>query len=646
MRTGLRLLTCVLVLVLAVTLTPGTPAGASSQPGPTLQAQLSARPGFVTVEGDRFLLDGRPFVMKGFNYWPRDYGWTSMTDWDWAAVDRELGLAASVGSTTIRTGIDYLYGTGNPFGVQDATAVYALTPAYFAALDRLLELADKHGLKVIFWVLDSMPWDFWQAEHFETIRKHLESFVPRYADDPRVVAWDLYTDLDCSTLQAPGLGGFGVVAGATKANMIRLLRDEADVFRRLDSNHPLGVGFCWPSTSLLAQDFTDFLMPQFLGADHPEVLTHDAIGTAEDYGRWTEVPGNRAAAVGRLVSKIREIQAGLHRPMPLVLSEIGLPSGASWTSPALQASAYDVTLDAAFTKLHLAGAMPWVLTDFIWPPKAPTHIAPGAPMETPEERSFGAWDLQYRPKASVDVTRRYFAAAPTLVTQPRPTEIRLVFARSFVPAQTEPGSKDTRVLVVAVDTLDYLSAGGSRLARLDVGTAGARPYLVDGWSGDEGWGAEAKSVAWVEGKSRTAVVRRVFPAGTASIAMRVSNNLAGQSMTLYADGAKVGTVRIGIGWATYRVSIAATSAAAVRGQKYTLRAGFDIPVSSGTVTFQAGSDATGWRTLGTAHPKEGFASASVVFTAAGKISVRARWSGADPYAATTSRPVSITVRAP
>ena len=47
----------------------------------------------VYVEGDRLMLDGKPFIMKGFNYLPRDYGWTSLDDWDWDAVDQELALA-------------------------------------------------------------------------------------------------------------------------------------------------------------------------------------------------------------------------------------------------------------------------------------------------------------------------------------------------------------------------------------------------------------------------------------------------------------------------------------------------------------------------------------------------------------------------
>jgi len=79
------------------------------------------REGFVYAEGERLMLDGAPFVMKGFNYCPRDYGWTSMADWDWEAVDRELALAASLNANTIRTGINFQYATGNIDGQHGPT---------------------------------------------------------------------------------------------------------------------------------------------------------------------------------------------------------------------------------------------------------------------------------------------------------------------------------------------------------------------------------------------------------------------------------------------------------------------------------------------------------------------------------------------
>jgi hypothetical protein len=302
-------------------------------PPETAAPRTGAEAGFVTVEADHFLLDGKRFVMKGFNYMPRDYGWTSLADWDWAAVDRELDLAQSVGSNVIRTGINFLHATGNTHATLPVEEHLVATPAYLAALDRLLELIDAHGMKAIIWVNDGLPGDLYRPDRFGLVQAHLESIVPRYADDPRIAAWDLQTDIDGWMLQPPPWGAFGELPWATKANMVRFLRDEATLFRRLAPHHLLAVGFCWATSSLLAQDFTDFLLPQFLGGDHPELLTHEAIiGEAETYGPWDQ---SRSTVMASLEAKVRVLQENLHRRMPIVLSEFGLPSGAPGTSPQL-----------------------------------------------------------------------------------------------------------------------------------------------------------------------------------------------------------------------------------------------------------------------------------------------------------------------
>jgi hypothetical protein len=610
-------------------------------------ARAGSTGGFVTVEGDHFLLEGKPFVMKGFNYYPRDYGWSDLVGWDWAEVDRELALAGSVGSNVIRTGINFLHATGNTHATLPFEEHVGATPAYLDAIEHLLALIDAHGMKAILWVNDALPAEWWQPDHFGFVREHLESVLPRFADDPRIAAWDLFTDLDASMLQPPAQGGaFGELAWSTKANMLTLLRNEAGVFRRLVPRHLIGIGFSWPTSSLLAQDFTDFLMPQFLGGDHPELLARDSIGPAEVYADFAAAAGARSRVLDEATAKVRTLRKGLRRPMPIVLSEFGLPTtGGAGFTPTTQAAAYDVVCDVAFLRMGLAGAIAWALTDFTWPPKGDTHVPPGSPQATAVEQSFGAWDLAYRPKPAVAVVRRYFATAPTLAIQSAPLDLRLTFSRTFVPSRLDPRSRDNRVLAAAIDRIDWLAASGARLARLDVGRPAARRYLVDGFSGDEGpWGSQVKDFAWVEGVAATALVRYPFPAGTASITVRAHNQLARQTMTVSVDGVRVGRLAMGTGWATYRVSMPSRSP--VAGRPYVLRARFSIPVGAGTVTFETGSNASGWKVIGRATPRDGLASASVVFGRAGAAVVRARWSGFGSYGAAVSAPLSLRIAAP
>jgi len=76
---------------------------------------------FVYVQGTYLMLNGERFILKGYNYLPRDYGWTDMTTWDWEEVDREFALAKAYGANTIRTGLHA------PSAIGDLTCASART---------------------------------------------------------------------------------------------------------------------------------------------------------------------------------------------------------------------------------------------------------------------------------------------------------------------------------------------------------------------------------------------------------------------------------------------------------------------------------------------------------------------------------------
>jgi hypothetical protein len=156
------------------------------------------------------MLNGAQFVMKGFNYLPRDYGWTSMMEWDWNEVDQEFALGASLHANTLRTGMNYGSATGNMNWKKDIFRTYRILPGYLDAMDHLLSLADKHGLKVVMWLPDGIPWELVDPVHFSVYEKFLEGLIPRFANDTRIAAWDLATDMDASWLFSPPTGAFGV----------------------------------------------------------------------------------------------------------------------------------------------------------------------------------------------------------------------------------------------------------------------------------------------------------------------------------------------------------------------------------------------------------------------------------------------------
>ena len=161
---------------------------------------------YVYVEGEKLMLGGEQFVVKGYNYYPRDYGWTSMVDWDWEEVDRELALASEYGANTIRTGFSFQYATGN-LSCDNLLVDNQVKPEYLDAIQHLLDIAEKYNLKVIFWLGD-LCWKFWNPVYYSGLQHYLESIIPSFATDSRILAWDLVTDLDGSMLQRPPVGGY------------------------------------------------------------------------------------------------------------------------------------------------------------------------------------------------------------------------------------------------------------------------------------------------------------------------------------------------------------------------------------------------------------------------------------------------------
>ena len=595
-------------------------------------------PGFVYASGDRLMVDGETFVMKGFNYYPRDYGWTSMTDWDWGEVDQEFALAEALGANTIRTGISYLYFTGNPASTRSIYNYNTVTPESLDALETLLSLAETHGMRVVLWLNGEMPWELYAPMNFTVVREYLEGFLPIFADDPRIAAWDLATDLDGFMLQPPPTGGYGELPGIHRDAMVKYLTSMSEAVRAFDPNHLVTVGHCWASTSLVTQDLTDFFLFQFLGADYPRILTDQGVTTElEDYGRWYEALGNRQAVADRVERKIREIQAQMTHKQPIVLGEYGTYSGGE-SSEALQQAVYEVVLEVALLRLRLAGALNWALTDFIWPPKAFTYVPKDAPMAGPEEQSFGVYRLDYSAKPAAQVAAAYYSGQPTITLMTQPETLTFEFSDSFV-----PGSEDTRSLTAAFDSIRFLDAEEHVLAKLDLGSQEARPFLASGFYEDEGpWGEQAANFVWAGAHGETATVQMVFPRGTQSLQIRLLAGVEEMDIEVLVDGQAMSTLHPGRDWSVKTVVLPPAGALKV-GDVMTVRGRLNLPLSIGTVVLQTSADAVSWTDQGSVAPERGAFRIDLALADAGETRARAVWSGDEAFLPAESEAIEILV---
>jgi hypothetical protein len=318
----LRCLACA-TLVLALLLTQ---FGAG---GPTRAADASAGPHFVAIQGDGFLLDGRPITIKGANYYQRDAPWNDMWQrWYGPQVAQEITIGANqLGLNTLRVLVPY----GAKYGWTDATTG-AVNPVYLDELRQLVQIAGDANLRVILTLFDFS--DDWGApgSALEAAQlNYLTAIVSLFRDDDRVLAWDLHNEPDHypGWQQNPGAAG-----------VVDWLARMAAAVRRLDANHPLTIGFGAYQNFWTAQpgqplpiDLVDF------------VAVHDYDG-------------------GRIGEHVRDMKTRTGKP--ILLEEVGWPTGHPYNpeaySEATQEYVYEQVV-ATVEDEHIAGAVQWLLWD-------------------------------------------------------------------------------------------------------------------------------------------------------------------------------------------------------------------------------------------------------------------------------------------
>ncbi|MBI1878185.1 MAG: hypothetical protein HYR94_08165, partial [Chloroflexi bacterium] len=131
---------------------------------------------FVTVQGDQLQLDGKPFHVKGVNYYPRRAPWQRfIPEANPADMAEELNRIKQAGFNTLR-----IFLWHEPlFTCQPEDAIP--NEAVFATLDTLFQLAGERDLKVIVTLNDLADlvfrplytdWDHYDAQTVYIVRRY------------------------------------------------------------------------------------------------------------------------------------------------------------------------------------------------------------------------------------------------------------------------------------------------------------------------------------------------------------------------------------------------------------------------------------------------------------------------------------------
>lgn len=180
-------------------------------PAQAAEQTASPLPGRWTEEQAWKWYDAQPWI-AGANFVPSTASnefemWQEAT-FDPETIDRELGWAQSIGFNAMRVFLhDMLWS-------QDREG-------FFERIDQYLEIADRHGIRTIFVMFDSV-WDprpepgpqkepiprvhnsrWVQSPHIDVLKdpaRHIEvkpyllDVLIHYRNDPRVLMWDLYNE--------------------------------------------------------------------------------------------------------------------------------------------------------------------------------------------------------------------------------------------------------------------------------------------------------------------------------------------------------------------------------------------------------------------------------------------------------------------
>lgn len=339
----------------------------STLPTPPTSASIPQSGSWVGINGDQFVYSGATVKLKGTNYWlsnaPFDGTWAS---WNGPKVLAELQHARDLGVNVVRVGI--------PFDHKDTMDVLwdsdphmkKISPWIQSQLTQFLQIAGVLGMKVIFslfeWNDDQPP--VGSEEERQDI-SYLQGIIGPFANDDRVLAWDIHNEPDNYETWSTG----------NKDKVIEWLRRISGYIRSIDPHHPLTVGV-GAYSNLWATDSTGGSILDFV--DFASFHCYDA---------------------GALASQAAAIKA--HTKKPILLGEMGWPTSPGAQTPTPGATYDEPTQTFLYTHMladakqsNIGGVVQWTLYDYT--------IGSSGPLANYEEH-FGLvrLDGSFKPAAGV-----------------------------------------------------------------------------------------------------------------------------------------------------------------------------------------------------------------------------------------------------
>ncbi len=413
--------------------------GAAS--GPPLPA-APALPGGLEVRGTRFLKDGKPFFVSGFNYWAGPTLAREGNAAGWDQVRRDLDGLQAAGINMLRVMAATEGPDTEPFrivpSIQPALGQY--DPAGLAGVVRFADELKTRGLHAIFTLNDFWPWSGGFAQYLAWVGQGPIPYPPPAPGG----SWDRYQRFAGSFYKNPrAVEGYNaylrVIVPKLKSNPMVIwelaneprgmtstfaFRDWIDATARLIKS--LGPGQLvttgsegeTPSPFYAGLDLVkdhqspaiDFICFHMWAANwgwvHKETLAADFPAALARAKTYVNEHATRAAKVGK----------------PILLEEFGFPRDHHSFDPAAPTTLRDRYFQEVYAQVRslipttpMAGIMPWAWAGDSRPPRPGQLWKPGDPFvgDPPHEEQgwYSIYDKDTTMKLIADWSKQLAGAA-------------------------------------------------------------------------------------------------------------------------------------------------------------------------------------------------------------------------------------------
>jgi tetratricopeptide (TPR) repeat protein len=260
---------------------------------------------FVSASGDRLVLGGQPYRIRGVNYYPRHAPWERFLEQsDPQEMAGELDLIEKAGFNTIRIFLWYqpLFTCSGGATIPEA--------APFKKVDKLMSMASKRGLKVIV-TLNDLPDLYINLLYAGDTYVDAETayIVRRYRASPALLAWDLRNEGDLDYVSR-----HGAQPRSTRQQVLSWLQQTSQIVRQNDAHHLITAG--WAGDPTETDPYVDVLSFHYWSSADPldvRIKGYRQLSTKpillEEFGYAYQGVGdgdNQAALIGQLARRAEE----------------------------------------------------------------------------------------------------------------------------------------------------------------------------------------------------------------------------------------------------------------------------------------------------------------------------------------------------